>query len=118
MMTKPKDWNNPSEEGDIDIEVGGEFIKYNPESGKVYTLQTYLDGEFVERVKVYKTGRGVVKFLVEGVSYRAMDVIHQNYYGVALANTRAYPANGKFTDLRLKNIVMVRTRAPVQEGGE
>lgn len=112
MEPLTNEWNKPFAEGIIDIVVDGEIIKYDPETGRLFNIQTYINGESSSKVQIYKTGRGVIKFLVDGVAHRAMDVIHQNFFNVEIANARGYPANGNFTDLRIKNIVMVRTRAP------
>lgn len=103
-------WENAFAENTVVLTIDGETIRYNPETGELYYLDTYKNGELDQRVQIYKTGRGVVKFRVEGVSYRAMDVIHENCKGVALKGFQGYPANNNFSDLRLDNIVMVRTR--------
>jgi hypothetical protein len=39
-----------------------------------------------------------------------MDVIYENIHGVRLKGFQGYPKNGNFSDLRLENVIMVRTR--------
>ena len=112
------EWEKPFAEGIVDLDIDGEIIKYDPLSGKLYNIESYSYGRSSNKVQIHSTGRGVIKFKVDGKSHRAMDVIHRQCFNVVIPNARAYPANGDFRDLRLENIVMIRINAPKLEDDE
>lgn len=103
-------WNTVRQSPYVTIEVDGEHFQYNPETGDIATITSYHHGTAHSPVTVYKTGRGVVKVKVDGFARRIMDVIQAHYNGAYIRGYKGYPKNGNFSDLRLENIVMVRTQ--------
>jgi len=97
-------------EGFITLEVDGEKLRYNPDTGEIFFLTAYKNGAPDARALVYRTGRGVVKVKVDGASHRMMDVIYANLHGSRIRGYQGYPKNGDFADLRAENIIMVRNR--------
>jgi hypothetical protein len=108
-------WDYVKSNDFITIEVDSESVKYNPETGEVVYLTSYKNGVPASRAYVYRTGRGVVKMKVDGASHRLMDLIYEKIHGVSLKGFQCYPKNGKFSDLRADNIIMVRTREAMFE---
>lgn len=103
-------WENALSDNFIPLVIDGETVKYNAQTGEVLFISSYQKGEAVTKAQVYQTGRGVVKVRVDGASHRLMDVIYENFHGVRLKGFQGYPKNGDFSDLRIDNIIMVRTR--------
>lgn len=107
-MSNP--WEDALSDNFMPLTIDGESIKYNAQTGEVLSISSFKRGEAVTKAQVYQTGRGVVKVKVDGASHRLMDVIYENIHGVQLKGFQGYPKNGNFSDLRLENVIMVRTR--------
>lgn len=110
-------WDKFNSANKVLIEVDGETLYYEPETGALFSLVIYKKGKLHQDVEIYRTGRNVVKLKVDGASHRAMDVIYQSIHGDLFKGFRGYPKNGDFSDLSADNIIMIRTREALL-GGE
>lgn len=108
-------WDYAQSDAFITIEVDTESVRYNPDTGEVVYITCYKNGTPDSRAYVYRTGRGVVKMKVEGVTYRMMDLIYEKLNGASIKGFQCYPKNGNFSDLRADNLLLVRTREAMFE---
>ena len=108
-------WDKFNAANKILIEVDDEPAYYDPETGAIFSLVMFQNGKTYHDIEIYRTGRNVVKFKVDGASHRAMDMIYKAIHGVLLKGFKGYPKNGNFADLRVDNIIMVRTREAMFE---
>ena len=103
-------WEYAQSDEFLTLQIDGESLKYNAKTGEIIYLTSYRSGEPHARALVYRTGRGVVKVVVDGASHRMMDIIAAHFNGGYIKGYQGYPKNGDFSDLRWENIIMVRTR--------